>query len=435
MPPTVIIIHSLKDEAWKNRLAGELSVLEREGHLATCHEGLIKEGVGWPAQLEDGMAEARVVVCLLSTDFLGSDLVRGRTLATLMGRRQRLDAAVMPVIVHPCDWQKLHWLGASRARPTNGTTLAELPSHQGDEELARIAAEILEVFSCDPFPGSLELRIAVARQRADRIFTPGGPVLDRRWLYGREELLDRIAGIRADGGARIVLYGPPGSGKSSLLRIVAAEQTDPVFFSSARTGTTFAGIARAMLEKLAIEGTSGGGVTARSGRGSGTHQVRTRVHSLATPDQVASALWNRNALAIVDAFDKVSAGERVAFTELLARLTDRNARLTLILAGQPELIKTYRAVESMTRIMVPPLPQAELGRIVDEGFASLGIAIYPEARKDILKGAAGQAWAVHQYCLDSVYTLEERIRRGERKACRIRRGEYELAEASRSTVG
>jgi hypothetical protein len=58
MPPTVLISYSHQDAPWRERLAGQLRVLEREGLLQLWHDGLIEPGV--------------------SVSFLDSDFIRRR---------------------------------------------------------------------------------------------------------------------------------------------------------------------------------------------------------------------------------------------------------------------------------------------------------------------------------------------------------------------
>lgn len=143
MPPTVFISYSRRDDSWKDRLARQLGVLEREGLLKSWHDGLIQPGVDWLPAIEAAMAEARVAVFIISADFLNSDFIRRNEIPALMQRRQMAGLRVIPVIARPCPWKKVLWLAAIQARPHNGKTLAGLGGVKAEEVLSDLAEEIL----------------------------------------------------------------------------------------------------------------------------------------------------------------------------------------------------------------------------------------------------------------------------------------------------
>jgi hypothetical protein len=90
MPPAVFISysHQHQDERWKDALVRQLGVLEREGLLATWHDGLIEPGADWLAAIETAMAEAQVAVFIVSAYFLNSEFVRNKEIPALLERRR-----------------------------------------------------------------------------------------------------------------------------------------------------------------------------------------------------------------------------------------------------------------------------------------------------------------------------------------------------------
>jgi hypothetical protein len=145
MPPTAFVSYSHKDARWKDRLAVQLAVLEREGLLLTWHDGLIQAGADWLPEIEAAIASARVAVLIISADFLNSDFIRRKEIPALIERRLRDGLRVIPLIADACPWKRVSWLAAIQARPLNGKTLAELGRAKAQRVLAGLAEEILSM--------------------------------------------------------------------------------------------------------------------------------------------------------------------------------------------------------------------------------------------------------------------------------------------------
>jgi hypothetical protein len=96
-----------------------------------------------------------VALLLISTDFLNSTFIRGTEMPRLLARRQDQGLRIIPVFVRPCAWKAVPWLTALQGRPRNGKALAELRSHQVENELSALALEIRENLARSAAGGSL----------------------------------------------------------------------------------------------------------------------------------------------------------------------------------------------------------------------------------------------------------------------------------------
>ncbi|HVR06970.1 MAG TPA: toll/interleukin-1 receptor domain-containing protein [Thermoanaerobaculia bacterium] len=96
MPPRAFVSYNHKDVRWKDRLAVQLAVLEREGLLATWHDGLIQAGADWLPEIEAAIANAHVAVLIISADFLNSDFICREEIPALIERRLRDGLRVIP---------------------------------------------------------------------------------------------------------------------------------------------------------------------------------------------------------------------------------------------------------------------------------------------------------------------------------------------------
>jgi TIR domain len=142
--PTIFLSYSHQDETWKKRLAKHLGVLEREGRLSVWDDRRIETGDDWYPQIEAALNTARVAVLLISADFLTSGFILGMEVPRLLERRKKEGLRIVPVIARSCPWKRVPWLASIQALPIDGKALKSFRGDRVDEELSRIATEILD---------------------------------------------------------------------------------------------------------------------------------------------------------------------------------------------------------------------------------------------------------------------------------------------------
>jgi hypothetical protein len=143
--PAVFLSYSHKDEAWKDRLTTHLGVLEAEGLLDTWDDRRIEAGADWFEEIQEAMANASVAVLLISAEFLNSEFILGQEIPKLLERRSRERLPMIPVIVHDCAWDQVAWLKGIQARPADRRTLDSFREARRNQELTKIAKEILSL--------------------------------------------------------------------------------------------------------------------------------------------------------------------------------------------------------------------------------------------------------------------------------------------------
>jgi tetratricopeptide (TPR) repeat protein len=104
-PLKVFVSYSHQDDALRERLDVHLSLLKRQGVLEVWHDRRLQGGEHWEEAIDQALEEADIVLLLISPDFLASDYCYGRELTVALERDRRHEAVVVPLLLHPCDWQ------------------------------------------------------------------------------------------------------------------------------------------------------------------------------------------------------------------------------------------------------------------------------------------------------------------------------------------
>jgi hypothetical protein len=118
-PVSVFFSYSHKDEALKNQLLTHLKGLERGGVIGVWHDRKITAGHDWATEIDSHLKEAKIILLLISANFIASDYCSGIELQQAMRRHSRKSARVIPIILRPCDW-KIMPLSRLQALPTDG---------------------------------------------------------------------------------------------------------------------------------------------------------------------------------------------------------------------------------------------------------------------------------------------------------------------------
>jgi len=205
---TVFISYSHKDEAWKEQLATHLKALEIEGFYQSWDDGKIEPGSDWRMEIETALNEARVVVMLISADYLASKFITEVEVPLILKRRREGGVTVLPVLVRPCTWEKIQWLSAIQFMHWGGKALSEIQPHEIERALAEVAQTV-----CD-YMGN---RKKTAVLSGDNVSLYKLPVTGDR-LFGREKELKLLDEAWSDNQTDIlILVAWGGVGKTALV--------------------------------------------------------------------------------------------------------------------------------------------------------------------------------------------------------------------------
>ncbi|MGD1209824.1 MAG: toll/interleukin-1 receptor domain-containing protein [Candidatus Acidiferrales bacterium] len=118
-PVEVFVAYSHVDEPLRDELGKHLKPLEREGVICVWHDRRIGAGTDFGAGIDQHLGSCRLVLLLISADFISSDYCYGKEMTRALERHDAQSARVIPVILRPADWEQMPF-AKLLALPTDG---------------------------------------------------------------------------------------------------------------------------------------------------------------------------------------------------------------------------------------------------------------------------------------------------------------------------
>ncbi|WP_437740607.1 toll/interleukin-1 receptor domain-containing protein [Sorangium sp. So ce1504] len=148
-PLTVFLSYAPKDEALREELAAHLAVLRQRRLLRDVHEGSVVAGEDRARALHEELNAARVILLLVSADFLASPACVEQTALAL--ERQRVgQARVVAIIVRACDWQGAPFDGITTLPRTGKPVTSHKNRDKAWNSVARGIRAIVEEIASSP---------------------------------------------------------------------------------------------------------------------------------------------------------------------------------------------------------------------------------------------------------------------------------------------
>jgi len=207
-PIEVFFSYAHKDEHLRDQLANHLSILKWQHIITEWYDREISAGTEWAGKIDAHLNTARIILLLISSDFLASDYCYSIEVTRAMERHAAGEACVIPVILRPVVWQGAPF-EKLQALPKNAIPVISWSDI--DEAFTNVAEGIRKVVeeispAPDPFPDP------------QRIEPPDGPVpLDSTVYIERPPIEADCYERILKPGALIRIKAPRQMGKSSLM--------------------------------------------------------------------------------------------------------------------------------------------------------------------------------------------------------------------------
>ncbi|KYF75625.1 hypothetical protein BE11_26860 [Sorangium cellulosum] len=104
-PIEVFFSYSESNRELRDKLETHLAILKRKGVIRGWHDGEIGAGEERDRALAEHLETAKVILLLISADFLASDFCYDVEMQKAIERHERGEARVIPVILDACDWE------------------------------------------------------------------------------------------------------------------------------------------------------------------------------------------------------------------------------------------------------------------------------------------------------------------------------------------
>jgi hypothetical protein len=98
---SVFVSYAHADEKLRKELGKHLSVLERQGLISTWHDRMIPAGTEWNDQIDSRLNGSRVILLLVSSDFINSQYCYDVEMKRALNRHEKKEALVIPVMLRP----------------------------------------------------------------------------------------------------------------------------------------------------------------------------------------------------------------------------------------------------------------------------------------------------------------------------------------------
>ncbi len=113
-----------EDEDLRDKLEKHLVTLKRQGLIVGWHDRGILPGKEWKKEIDEHLNTARIILLLISADFIDSDYCYGIEMKQALKRHKAGEAYVIPIILRPVDWHSSPF-SKLQALPTDGKAVTE----------------------------------------------------------------------------------------------------------------------------------------------------------------------------------------------------------------------------------------------------------------------------------------------------------------------
>jgi hypothetical protein len=131
------------DAPLREQLERHLSILQREGLIATWHQRQIIAGSVRQEEVDRHLNTASLILLLISADFLASDYCYGVEMQRALQRHTAREAQVIPILLRACIWQSAPFARLEML-PSGNRPITMWPNR--DEAWTDVAMRIRQIF-------------------------------------------------------------------------------------------------------------------------------------------------------------------------------------------------------------------------------------------------------------------------------------------------
>src|SRR5262245_17484922 len=102
-PVSIFFLYAPEDEELRSSLEKHLIMLKRDGLVSGWSDRMVSPGAEWRGEIERRLNEARIILVLISADFLASDAY-DEEWQRAYKRHKDGKATVLPVLARPVDF-------------------------------------------------------------------------------------------------------------------------------------------------------------------------------------------------------------------------------------------------------------------------------------------------------------------------------------------
>lgn len=141
-PLEVFISYSHKDESVREEFEAHLAPLTRDGMISVWHDRHIPPGDHWRKKIDDRLLSSKIVILMISKDYLASDFCHDVELRIAMEQHHAGISWVVPVIISPVDWHHASF-AKLQVLPKDGKAISTWLNR--DDAYKSIAMKIREI--------------------------------------------------------------------------------------------------------------------------------------------------------------------------------------------------------------------------------------------------------------------------------------------------
>ena len=124
------------------KLEDHLKILQKLGLISIWTDRKITGGEEWKGKIDDNIKSAKIILMLISSNFMASDYCYDIEMATALARHKKNETTAIPVILRDCLWQIAEF-AKLQALPLDGRPIQKFT--RKDDAYTSIARAIAKI--------------------------------------------------------------------------------------------------------------------------------------------------------------------------------------------------------------------------------------------------------------------------------------------------